>query len=133
MLIHMVHVTHVMMLMLNGKSQIGFCWIFSSERLFHTPIGGGHNDGYEHFVPKLKNKFTNMNGGKTRGCCSLIDIIVHGKANEVRHIRVRPVLKGNPRFLAKGYVNCLETQFSYRGTLAHSIMYKNYSRCLARL
>ena len=40
---------------------------------------------------------------------------------------VRPVLKGNPRFLAKGYVNCSETQFSYRGTLAHSIMYKNYS------
>ena len=40
---------------------------------------------------------------------------------------VRPVLKGNPRFLAKGYVNCSETQFSYRGTLAHSIVYKNYS------
>ena len=40
---------------------------------------------------------------------------------------VRTVLEGNPRLLAKGYVNCSETQFSYRGTLAHSIMYKNYS------
>ena len=46
---------------------------------------------------------------------------------------VRPVLKGNPRFSAKGYVNCSQTQFSYCGSLAHSIMYKNYSWCLARL
>ena len=40
---------------------------------------------------------------------------------------VRTVLKGNPRLLAKGYVKCPNTQFSYCGSLAHSIMYKIYS------
>ena len=31
----------------------------------------------------------------------------------MQFITVRPVLKGNQRFLAKGYVNCSKTQFSY--------------------
>ena len=45
----------------------------------------------------------------------------------VDYSTVRTVLKGNPRLLAKGYVKCPNTQFSYRGSLAHSIMYKIYS------